>query len=357
MRSHKTSIAILTAAALSIVLTGCEKEGVASSSQHVQSRPALILTLQGQALTQTSFTGLVRSSQRAELAFKQSGKLASMTVQEGDKVSRGQILATLDDAELKTALNSANVEFKQAQTDFDRGNKIFSTSQAISRSDLDQLKVKRDLAANKVAKAQQDLANASLNAPFDGTVAQKLVNNFATVQPNQPVYVVHNPANLEVVINVPGKLFLEPNAGQRAVAEIEGLAGQSFGLTYRYYAADADLLSQTYQVVLGFDDTSAANLLPGMNAKVYPVVDSAAQNQNLLVPVDAVVPSNTGSQFVWLVNADSSVAKRSISVGNILGDKIQVTDGLSPGDRIVVAGVHALTEGMKVHPMQSGESN
>ncbi|MGR6500329.1 efflux RND transporter periplasmic adaptor subunit [Shewanella sp. Koi 1] len=343
--------------AIILALFGCEQAPVEVKATGDISRPAMIVTLQPQGISQTQFTGVVRSAERAELAFKQSGKLASMTVQEGDKVSRGQTLATLDDAELKTALNSANVEFKQAQTDFERGNKIFSTSQAISRSDLDQLKVKRDLAANKVAKAQQDLANASLNAPFDGTVAQKLVNNFATVQPNQPVYVVHNPANLEVMINVPGKLFLEPNAGQRAVAEIEGLAGQRFGLTYRYYAADADPVSQTYQVVLGFDDPSAANLLPGMNAKVYPVMDSAAQNQHLLVPVDAVVPSNTGSQFVWLVNADSRVAKRSISVGNILGNQIQVTEGLSPGDKIVVAGVHALAEGIKVHPMQSGESN
>jgi len=339
------------------VLSGCGDEQSTPPVAADISRPALILTLQPQGVSQTHFTGVVRSAERAELAFKQSGKLATMVAQEGNKVERGQVLATLDDAVLKTALDSAKVEYKQAQTDFDRGNKIFSTSQAISRSDLEQLKVKRDLAANKVSKAQQDVDNAIIKAPFDGIIAQKLVNNFATVQPNQPIYVVHNPRDLEVMINVPGKLFLEPTSGQHAIAEIEGLADQRFNLTYRYYAADADPISQTYQVVLGFDDPSSAPLLPGMTAKVYPLMDASAAAKSIMVPIDAVVPSNTGSQFVWLVGQDSTVSQQQIKVGNLLGSQIQVTEGLSAGDKIVVAGVHALTQGMKVHPMNAEESN
>ncbi|MGL6121556.1 MAG: efflux RND transporter periplasmic adaptor subunit, partial [Shewanella sp.] len=297
------------------------------------------------------------SAQRAELAFKQSGKLVTMAAQEGDKIKRGQVLATLDDAELKNALDSAKVEYKQALTDFDRGNKIFSTSQAISRSDLDQLKVKRDLAANKVSKVQQDVDNATIKAPFDGIIAQKMVNNFVTVQPNQPIYVMYNPRDLELMINVPGKLFLDPTGGQHAIAEIEGLADQRFNLSYRYFAADADPISKTYQVVLGFDDPTSAPLLPGMTARVYPVMDPSAAAKSIMVPIDAVVPSNTGSQSVWLVGQDSTVSQQQIKVGNLLGSQIQVTEGLSAGDKIVVAGVQALTPGMKVHPMNAQESN
>lgn len=351
----KSTSARFALSALSIFvvswLAGCGDKVATETTAAPVSRPAVILTLQPQGVSQTSFTGVVRSAERAELAFRQSGKLETMTVQEGDKVSPGQVLATLDPKELKTALSSAEVEFNQANADYERGNKIFKASQAISRSDLEQLKAKRDLAANKVTKARQDLENTAITAPFAGVVSQKLQNNFATVQANQTVYVLHNPDDMEVLINVPGKLFLEPVKGQKAVAEIEGLPGKRFNLTYRYFASDADPVSQTYQVVLGFDDPSGVALLPGMSARVFAVMDETASASTILVPIDAVVPSNTGTQFVWLVGSDDAVAQKPVKVGNILGNQIEVLEGLSVGDRVVVAGVQALTAGMKVHPM------
>ena len=83
---------------------------------------------------------------------------------------------------------------------------------------------------------------------------------------------------------------------------------------------------------------------------------SGAQQQNILIPVTAVVPSNTGEQFLWLVGADNKVQRRTIMVGRLFGDQLEVTDGLMAGDRIVIAGVHALTEGLEVHPMSAVET-
>jgi RND family efflux transporter MFP subunit len=332
-------------------LSGCGDKSPENDAKPPVSRPAMILTLAGERMSQISFTGIIRSAERAELSFRQSGKLETMRVQEGDRVSRGQVLATIDSKELTTSLNSARVEFNQANVDFERANKIFKASQAISRSALDQLKAKRDLAANKVTKAKQELENTSIIAPFSGVISQKLKSNFATVQANQPIYVMHNPDDMEVLINVPSKLFLAPVSDQKAVAEIEGLPSKRFNLTYRYFASDADPVSQTHQVVLGFDDHSGVTLLPGMSARVFAVMTETTSPGSILIPIDAIVPSNTGSQFVWLVDPDSTVQQQEVDVGNILGNQIEVIEGLSINDRIVVAGVQALTSGMKVHPM------
>lgn len=336
---------------LSLKLSGCGKAPEIAVDSATVSRPAMILTVDEQAISATHYSGTLRAAQRAELAFKRSGKLASMSVQEGEQVQAQQILATLDDTELTIALNSAQAEFKQAQADFERGSKIFASTQAISKSDLEKLSVKRDLAENKVSQAEQDFANATLRAPFAGVIAQKMVSNFSNVQANQTIYVLHNPRDLEMVIHVPAKRFLEPNRGRFAVAEIDGLPGQRFNLTFRYYASATDPIAQTYQVVLGVDEPTAANLLPGMTAKVYPVLQETGQAQTVFVPVDAVLPSNTGSQFVWLVNAQNKVEPRTVTVGNLQGDKIAILEGLASGERIVVAGVQALTAGMTVHAM------
>lgn len=336
---------------VALQFAGCGKAPEPAVDLDTVSRPAMILTIDAQAVSSAHYSGTLRAAQRAELAFKRAGKLASMPVQEGEQVQAQQILATLDDTELTIALNSARAEFKQAQADFERGSKIFESTQAISKSDLEKLSVKRDLAENKVSQAEQDLANASLRAPFAGVIAQKMVSNFSNVQANQAIYVLHNPTDLEMVIHVPAKRFLEPNRGRFAVAEIDGLPGQRFNLTFRYYASAADPVAQTYQVVLGVDDPSGANLLPGMTAKVYPLLQETGQAQTIFVPVDAVLPSNTGSQFVWLVNAENKVEPRTVKVGNLQGDQLAILEGLQSGDRIVIAGVQSLTAGMAVHAM------
>lgn len=336
-----------------MLLHGCDKPAEQATAPVDVSRPALIYTVQQSGLSAASFTGVLRAAQRVELAFRQPGKLTQLHVQEGQQVVAGQLLAELDNQELATLLDSARVEYKQAQANYARGETIFRESQAISRSDLEQLLTKRDVAANKVSQAEQNLDNALLKAPFAGVVAQKLTSNFATVQANQPVYVLHNPTDLEVVIEVPAKYFVNPKASVHGLAEIENLPNQRFAVTYRYHASAADPMAQTYQVVLGFDDLAGARLMPGMNAKVFAKSASGAQQQNILIPVTAVVPANTGEQFLWIVGSDNKVQKRTIMLGRLFGDQIEVTDGLLAGDRIVVAGVQALTAGMTVHAMET----
>lgn len=336
-----------------LLVAGCQKQPEQPANVGVQSRPALIYTVQQSGLSEASFTGVIRSAQRVELAFRQAGKLAQLHVQEGQQVTAGQLLAELDNQELATVLDSARVDYKQAQANYARAEAVFRQSQAISRSDLEQLQAKRDVAANKVSQAEQNLDNALLKAPFSGVVAQKLLSNFTTVQANQPVYVVHNPTELEVVIEVPARYFVNPRASVHGLAEVENLPNRRFAVTYRYHASAADPLAQTYQVVLGFDDLNGARLLPGMNAKVFAKSSAGGQQQSILVPVTAVVPANTGQQFLWLVGPDNQVQRRVVSVGRLFGDQIEVTDGLMAGERIVIAGVQALTEGMAVHPLET----
>lgn len=340
---------------LVVTLSGCGKQVEIQNTETAVSRPAVIYTVERSGLSEASFTGVLRAAQRVELAFRQPGKLTQLYVQEGQQVTAGQVLAELDNLELETLLDSARVDYKQAQANYIRAEAIFRESQAISRSDLEQLMAKRDVAANKVRQAEQNLDNSLLKAPFTGIVAQKLVNNFTTVQANQAVMVLHNPTDLEVVIEVPAKYFVHPKASVHGIAEIENLPNQRFSVTYRYHASDADPLAQTYQVVLGFDDLSGARLMPGMNARVFAKSAEGSQKNSILVPVTAIVPANTGAQFLWLVDTDGIVQRRTIMVGRLFGEQIEVTDGLVAGDRIVIAGVHALTEGMKVHAMSDVE--
>jgi len=348
---NTTAVAAIIA---SLLLAGCVDEKTdTTNSTAAAIRPAAIQTIAGSAIGNMSFNGIVRSAERADLAFRVPGKLAEMKVDEGDQIEKGQVLATLVQEEFRTAVNSATVEYNKAQADYNRGAQIFKSSQAISKSDLEKLKTQRDLAKNKLANAQQDLTNTSLRAPFDGVIAQKMVSNFRNVNAGQIIYVLHDLNNLELVVDVPGKLFLNPSQQKSAFATMENSGGIKLPVVYKNYSSDADSLSQTYRVVLAFTDLKGQNVLPGMNARLYTSDDSALEKTAIQVPIQAVIPSNTGDVFVWLVGDEGAVEKRVVKVGQMLDDQVIIEEGLAVGERIVTAGVNALTAGMKVRPLSS----
>lgn len=344
--------AAVAAIAISLLLAGCvdEKTDTAINTAAVV-RPAVIQTIAGSAIGNMSFNGVIRSAERAELAFRVPGKLTAMKVNEGDPVEKGQVLATLVQEEFRTEVSSATVEYDKAQTDYNRGAQIFKSTQAISQSDLEKLKAKRDLARNKLANAQQDLSNTSLRAPFAGVIAQKAVNNFLNVKSGQVIYILHDLNNLEVVVNIPGQRFLNPPAQKNAYVTIENDREVKLPVVYKNHSSDADSLSQTYRVVLALTDLKGKNVLPGMNARLYSIDDSTLETVAIQVPIQALVPDNTGDVFVWLVGDEGSVEKRVVQVGQILDDRVIIEDGLAIGDRIVIAGVNALTAGMKVRSL------
>jgi len=356
--SGNTSLVSVVMAAL--LLVGCTDESSEKNTRaEPPARPAAIQTIAGGAVGGLSFNGVVRSAQRAELAFRVSGKLVSMKVSEGDRIREGQVLAKLEQEEFLRAVNSAGVEFEKAQADYDRGAQIFKSTQAIAKSDLEKLKTNRDLARNRLSNARQDLDDTSLRAPFGGVIAKKTVNNFRNVDSGQAIYVLHDLGDLgdlgdlEVVVDVPGKLFLSPTGQTEAFAMVENGSGVRLPVVYKSYSSESDSLSQTYRVVLKFTNLNGQNVLPGMNARIYPVEDGVVGETVIQVPIQAIVPTNTGDEFVWLVGNDSAVEKRVVKIGQLVNDRVIVKEGLTAGDQIVVAGVSALTEGVKVRPLKA----
>lgn len=348
--SGNTSLVSVVMAAL--LLVGCTDESSEKNTRaEPPARPAAIQTIAGGAVGGLSFNGVVRSAQRAELAFRVPGKLLSMKVSEGDRIREGQVLAKLEQEEFLRAVNSAGVEFEKAQADYDRGAQIFKSTQAIAKSDLEKLKTNRDLARNRLSNARQDLDNTSLRAPFSGVIAKKTVNNFRNVDSGQAIYVLHDLGDLEVVVDVPGKLFLSPTGQTEAFAMVENGSGVRLPVVYKSYSSESDSLSQTYRVVLKFTNLNGQNVLPGMNARIFPVEDGVVGETVIQVPIQAIVPTNTGDEFVWLVGNDGAVEKRVVKIGQLVNDRVIVKEGLTAGDQIVVAGVSALTEGVKVRPL------
>lgn len=339
----------------SALLSGCDNQAESEPPAATEvERPARIELVQPMQSDGLVFNGTVRAAQRAELAFKVSGRVDKVLVNEGDQVEQGALLAQLDDREFRTALGSARAEYASADADYQRGKAIYDRSQAISKSDLEKLATQRNLAANRLKEAQLALEETQLTAPFAGIVGRKLVDDFAQIGANQTLIILQNLQDLEVMIQVPDKVVLQNQRDRQVVARIVGLE-QTFPLTLRFFATEADPVTQTYQAVFGLGEKGEAPVLPGMSAQVF-VTSGETASEQVAVPLSAMVPDNQGQQYVWKVNDDSRAQRQNVTVGSLLGDKVVITQGLQAGDRIITAGVRSVHEGMPVRPMdESGE--
>ncbi|CZF85668.1 efflux RND transporter periplasmic adaptor subunit [Grimontia marina] len=341
--------AIATLIISSFLLSGCGEKAVQLVTAPV-IQPALTEIVYTQQAADLSFNGVVRAAERADMAFRIGGRLTKIFVNEGDEVKKGQLLATLDSRDAKTALESAELELKNTTLEYERAQAIYKKSQAISKADLDAITTRFDLAKNRVAEAKRQLEYTELHAPFDGIVGRKMMDNHIQVQANEPVLTVHDLNDLEVVINIPHQVMLSGGNRTKAIAEISSIPGQAFPLTLRTFATQADSVSQTYAVVLGLEQVGF-RVLPGMAVKVIPDTNAITDENTLItLPLTAVVPDNQGKQFVWVVGEDNKAEKRYVDVGALVKDRIVVKQNLALGERVIIAGVSSVREGMEVRP-------
>jgi RND family efflux transporter MFP subunit len=136
------------------------------------------------------------------------------------------------------------------------------------------------------------------------------------------------------------------------IAEFSGAPGMQFPVHIKEIAQRADPTTQTFQVRVAMKAPSNVNLLPGMSATVTLTYRRASiLGDRIFVPTSAVLNDSSGEQVAWIISADQSAARRPVKLGAATGGQIEVIDGLQPGDRIAVAGVSFLRDGMKVRDL------
>ncbi|AOF82051.1 efflux transporter, RND family, MFP subunit [Methyloversatilis sp. RAC08] len=340
-------------AVLLLLLTGCGKPETSPVAADIV-RPALIREV-GTADNgaKLRFPGRVRAERRAELSFSVPGFVTEFALNEGSRVKVGQIVARLEDGVFKAQLNAAQSEFERAKTDLERYQRLWESELAVARSEVDDRRARLEVARTQLATAQQNLDDAVIRAPFDGVITRRRLEAFANVQANQPIADLQDLRALEIVINVPERIVRNEYAQDVGQAVFEGQDALSVPLRLKSYAAEADPQTQTYEIVLALGSPPGGlKLLPGMSATVIPFAGTVkSSDAPLVVPLTAIAADATGDRSVWVVGAGGQVARRTVRTADVRGSDVVITSGLQPGERVVVAGVSALREDMKVRPL------
>ncbi|WP_429912934.1 efflux RND transporter periplasmic adaptor subunit [Glycocaulis sp.] len=306
-------------------------------------------------LARREFVGRVEARYTVDLAFQVSGRLAEFAIAEGQMVEEGTLIARLEDQDYERALREARVQLQQARTHLERQQTLHERGIA-SDAALEDARTAFELRSVALDTMRQNLAYATIEAPFTGLLSRRLVDNFTTLSAGQPVARLQDLSELRVAIAVPESLIgtLEAPGSYAISARFPFLADQDFPLEFRELIAEADAASQTYKVMFALPPGIPGNILPGMTVNVRVQLDQENMpgGDAVRIPVTALSALPDGGFQVWVFNPETSeVVARPVRTRGVEGSSVLVLDGVQAGEQIVTAGVSGLSEGMRVRPM------
>ncbi len=342
-----------------LTLTACSEPPAPDQVEVVRPVKSFLIESTADSGSRT-FPARIDAGRRAELSFRVSGMLKQLPVKEGDRMEAGQLVASLDPKDLQLIVNDRKARFDKAERNFSRAKELIKKGN-ISKMDYDKLEAEYKSAEASLQSAQQDLAYTRLTAPFSGIIAKRHIETFEEVQAKQPIVDLQDISELEVKFDVPESLLrglkTEGDGSTKdkvvVTAAFEGLPGKSFPLTFREITTRADERTQTFQATYVMPELESATILPGMTATV--TLDISRFDSGDLphtVPASAIVGDYKLDPQAWVIEETAMTVKpRTVKVGRLLGEQIEVLEGLQAGDRIVTAGTPFLVEGMKVRLM------
>ncbi|WP_207884582.1 efflux RND transporter periplasmic adaptor subunit [Pseudomonas sp. 30_B] len=310
------------------------------------------------------FPGQLVASDEVDLSFRLAGHLKTLAVKTGQRVERGQLIAELDDADLRLRLRDREATFNLARAQYQRVATL-NERQLVARAELDQRKAQLDSAEAALKLARQELGYARLTAPFDGVIAQLPVQNHQMLQPKQPVAILQSADTYDVQFQLPESLLERVDAASlrsdhRPIVRLARVPGHDFPAQYKEHSTRPDPATLSYTVTLALQRPKDVTLLPGMSATVevdFAQLGRGAQT-SLRIPVEAVFSADDGApgeSQVWVVKSAGDalhVERRAVQLGQPGAAGIQILSGLEPGERIVAAGTAELREGQHVRPWQ-----
>lgn len=341
----------------------------------------------------TVVSGKLEALNSANVVPKIAGRVATVTVDVGSEVAGGDLLLSLDAADLEALveLNAAQLEkarnsdlpaqknsaefnlansealFKTCEADYERYKQLFSSgsvsSQQFEQVEKQYLQAKASYESAQKAleilvnatipetirqyeaqlkKARADFANAEVRAPFSGVITAKNINPGEMVSPTVPVISIVNLDTVAVQANVGEDQVNAIQVGQKLMVKVSSVREEPFTGTVTNIAQAASSATKAYPVKIVIENPQHI-LKPGMFAEVTL---NTSDEEGVIIPEEALAQDENGS-FVWVVDSGRA-ARRGVEAGHSDGRYVIIKSGLSEGETIAATGIDALQDGMEV---------
>jgi RND family efflux transporter MFP subunit len=352
--------------------------GACSSRPPPKPAPAVRVEVVGSGKAMGSpdtYSAVAQAKATVPLAFRGPGYVVELmqvktadgrtrAVGEGDRLHKGDVIARLRDAEYRDRaaqatgqVAAARAVAEKARLDFERAQRLFAT-QSITRPEMESATAQRDgsraqLAAAEalLAEAQVGLRDTALTVPVDGDVMKKSVEPGAYTGPGMAAFVIGDVSSVKVVLGLPDIALQGVKLWQEVVVTTDALPGKTFAAKVSRIAAIADPVTRNFDVEVEIPNADRL-WKPGMIAAVE--LKSGGSHAPIpLMPLTAFVPGPGGKEHFAVLVVDraggSARAKvRPVQLGDVVGNRVAVTQGLNNGEQVITTGAAMVIDGERV---------
>jgi RND family efflux transporter MFP subunit len=307
-------------------------------------------------------SGQVEAAQTAGISTRVMGRINAIYVKEGDRVSKGQVLATISDEDIRAKraqtgamIAEAEAAFATVQKDYDRFGQLYKEQSATAR-ELDQVTLQYNAAKQRVEAARQMrnevnamLSYTSLTAPFSGVVTRKMAEAGTLASPGMPILTIEQSGILQISASVAEADISLLKTGDPAEVEVKS-SGVRFRGAISQLVPSSQFTGGQYMVKISIPETARKDLYAGMFVRVsFPVKQAlpVAGAALLTIPVSAVVYRDelTG---IYTVGQGNTALLRWIRLGRRVGDQVEVISGLGKEEDYILSAEGKLYNGVPV---------
>jgi RND family efflux transporter MFP subunit len=309
------------------------------------------------------FSGVVEAADSSSVSFEVPGNVREVNVDVGERISKGQVLAVLDERTFQLNVKAAQadvgraeVELRDALSDLERLQRIAGQDRgAISQRSLDQAEARYGSARNNLSYnisrqnlVKRDLERAVLRAPFDGVISKRYVDPFQQVALGQKLFDLHMEGAMEAAVSVPESEIEYIYLGLPGEVRFPAIPEQVHkGIVTEVSKVAGGANAFPVKVTIEADNP---RIRPGITAEVILLLGDEQDETAYLIPIEALAPGGSESKsYVFVFDPETSTVKKTaIESGSFRANNIVVNKGLRAGDIIAAAGVSFLRDGQKV---------
>ena len=295
------------------------------------------------------FAALSTADDAVTLAFKLSGRLVDVPVAKGMHVAKNQPLAELDSRDIQLQVEALRSAYNEVKSRLKRARRLLEYN-AISTQEVESLESSLAQAESAYNNALDMLADSRIVAPFDGVVERVYVDTYERVSSGQAIVRIVRPRSTSVGFTAPEYLLsaLE-NPTTKYFVLFDAYKGVEFNAVMKSFArTSSDALGFPVSLRLTDVDTLRYDISPGMTC-IAKIAILESDSTAVSLPLTAIYAPIADEDYVWVIGDDNHVEMRRVRLGELTGNSsVVVLEGITPGERVVTAGVYHLSNGEKV---------
>ena len=334
-----------TALACVFLLAACQQGDQDTKEEEDETPPVPVeITAPVRGDIDATYTGTapIEAFAEADVIAKVAGEVREILVEEGDNVSKNQILARLDGDRLRLELNETQARLKKMQRDFAR-NLELQESGLISEGDFERIQYDLEALQASYNLASLELDYTQIRAPIDGVISERFIKLGNTINSGDPVFRVTSLDPLVVYLHIPEREFRQISSGQAVGIQIDALGGEPVLASVTRVSPIVDPASGTFKITIEISDEQH-RIKPGMFGRIAITYD---RHENALqVPRSAIIES-AGTSSV-LVEEDGKAIRKVVRTGYGANGMIEITDGLVDDENVITVGHVGLKRDSKV---------